>query len=255
MFQFLILGLMLALKSIITLENVKKKYAANTVLNDISCSFKENQTVAIIGKSGSGKSTLLRCINGMVIPESGSISVFGKRINYDQLPELRQKIGYAVQGVGLFPHLNIQDNITILAKLRNWTKSQIEDRLNVVFELTQLEMDLLQRYPDSLSGGQQQRVGLARALFLDPDILLLDEPFGALDPLTKLDVQSQFLNMKSALQKTVVIVTHDMDEAIKLSDQIIIIDNGEIRKTVNTKQMIIDLNGKSPNSYLLELLQ
>lgn len=214
-----------------------------------------HQTYAIIGKSGCGKSTLLRSINGLTIPDSGTISVFDTPIDYSTLPQLREKIGYAVQGIGLFPHLSIKDNISLLAQLRGWSASKIDERLSEVCELTHLDQAFLKRMPSELSGGQQQRAGLARAFMMDPELILLDEPFGALDPLTRIGVHQQFKEIKQHLQKTIVLVTHDMDEAVSLADEILIMDNGQIKHQLSIEQMIASLKGKSPNHYLLEMLK
>ena len=240
---------------IVEFKSVDKHYGNLQVLNSISNTISENKSIAIIGKSGCGKSTLLRCINGMIKPESGSVRVFGEEIDYSNLAPFREKIGYSVQAVGLFPHMTVHENITLLAKLRAWKNDNIEKRIKEVSELTQLDYALLNRFPKELSGGQQQRVGLARALFMDPKLILLDEPFAALDPLTKIDVHQQFNKIRNSVHKSIVLVTHDMAEAITLADEIFIMDAGKIIKVIETTSMLRELNGKSPNDYLLEFLK
>jgi osmoprotectant transport system ATP-binding protein len=185
-------------------------------------------TTAIVGTSGSGKSTLLQIINGLVRPSAGTVHVFGRPIDYGLLPELRRQIGYAVQGTGLFPHLTAEKNITLLARLAGWSKDRSRARAQELMKLVGLPWDYAARYPFEMSGGQQQRVGLCRAMMLNPPIFLLDEPFGALDPVTRQEIHQEFLRLQSSEPRTIVLVTHDLREALKLAQRLVVLDRGHI---------------------------
>lgn len=210
----------------IVLENVSKFYNGEGALQDIHLSFTDDVTTAVIGPSGSGKSTLLQLINGLARPSRGKVLVFGREIDYQCLPELRRQIGYAVQGTGLFPHLTVEENITLLAKLTKWDPERIEARAEELMKLMNLPLSYAQRYPHELSGGQQQRVGLCRAMMLNPKIFLLDEPFGALDPVTRSEIHREFLRLQKSEARTIVLVTHDLREALKLAQRVVILDQG-----------------------------
>lgn len=212
----------------VVLENVSTFYGKAKALQDISLSFPDDVTTAVVGKSGSGKSTLLQLINGLVRPTSGKVFVFGREINYNRLPELRLKIGYAVQGTGLFPHLTVLENITLLAKLLKWDPDRITTRAEELMKLVDLPLDYARRYPHELSGGEQQRVGLCRAMMLNPKIFLLDEPFGALDPITKDEIHQEFLKLQRVEPRTIILVTHDLREALKLAQYLVILDGGRL---------------------------
>lgn len=212
----------------IALENVSTFYGEKKALQDIHLSFTDDVTTAVAGPSGSGKSTLLQLINGLVKPTYGKVLVFGKEINYNRLPELRLKIGYAVQGTGLFPHLTVEENITLLAKLTKWDPDRIKARAEELMKLVNLPLSYRERYPHELSGGEQQRVGLCRAMMLNPKIFLLDEPFGALDPITKNDIHQEFLKLQHFEPRTIILVTHDLREALKLAQYIVILDRGRL---------------------------
>lgn len=212
----------------ITLDHVSKSYGNETALHDVHLAFEENRTTAVVGTSGSGKSTLLQLINGLARPDRGTVSVFWEAIDYQRLPELRLRIGYAVQGTGLFPHLTVEQNITLLAKLTKWEPDRITARAEELMKLTNLPLTLRARYPHELSGGQQQRVGLCRAMMLNPKIFLLDEPFGALDPITRNEIHREFLHLQRSEPRTIVLVTHDLREALKLAQRIVILDRGRL---------------------------
>lgn len=212
----------------ITLDHVSKSYGTETALHDVHLAFEENRTTAVVGTSGSGKSTLLQLINGLARPDRGTVSVFWEAIDYQRLPELRLRIGYAVQGTGLFPHLTVEQNITLLAKLTKWEPDRITARAEELMKLTNLPLTLRARYPHELSGGQQQRVGLCRAMMLNPKIFLLDEPFGALDPVTRNEIHREFLHLQRSEPRTIVLVTHDLREALKLAQRIVILDRGRL---------------------------
>ena len=201
--------------SVIEFENICKSYNQTRVLKDVSLSLPEAQTTAIVGESGSGKSTLLQLVNGLIQPDSGILKIEGKKINYRSISSVRKKMGYVVQGAGLFPHLTIRRNITLLAQLSGWEPRLMDERCDELLNEFGLDADLSERYPHSLSGGQQQRVGLCRALMLDPRLLLLDEPFSALDPITRGSIYEQFLKVIRK-DKSIILVTHDINEACLL---------------------------------------
>jgi len=208
------------------LEHVTKFYAQEKALQDLSLTFVDDVTTAVVGPSGSGKSTLLQLINGLVRPNQGRVLVFGKPIDYGRLVELRRQIGYAVQGTGLFPHLTVEGNITLLAKLACWQQERIQARAEALMKLVNLPLAYARRHPHELSGGQQQRVGLCRAMMLNPRIFLLDEPFGALDPITRNEIHREFLRLQESEARTIVLVTHDLREARKLAQRLVVLDGG-----------------------------
>ncbi len=212
----------------IILNGVSKVYGKDAALRDVDLEFADSVTTAVVGPSGSGKSTLLQLINGLVRPSAGVVHVFGKPIDYGRLPELRRLIGYAVQGTGLFPHLTIERNITLLARLTGWDTDRIRGRARELMSLVGLPWDYAVRYPHELSGGQQQRVGLCRAMMLNPPIFLLDEPFGALDPITRGEIHQEFLRLQASEPRTMVLVTHDLSEALKLAQRMVVLDRGRI---------------------------
>src|SRR5260370_18869611 len=191
-------------------QGVSKSYGKEAALHDGDVAFVDGVTRAVVGPSGSGKSTLLQLINGLVRPSSGTVQVYGKPIDYDRLPELRRQIGYAVQGTGLFPHLTAFRNITLLARLVGWKPERIHSRARGLMERVGLPWTFATRYPHQLSGGEQQRVGLCRALMLQPPLFLLDEPFGALDPVTRNEFQQEVLRLQQSKPPPIVRVTHDL---------------------------------------------
>ena len=223
----------------IALEKVSKVYGDEKALQDIDLTFTDDVTTAVVGPSGSGKSTLLQVINGLVRPSRGTVSVFREPIDYGRLPELRLRIGYAVQGTGLFPHLTVEENITLLARLAKWDVEQIKARTEELMRLVNLPLSFAQRYPHELSGGQQQRVGLCRAMVLNPRIFLLDEPFGALDPITRNEIQREFLHLQQMEARTIVLVTHDLREALKLAQRLVVLDRGSLVQH-GTRQEILE---------------
>lgn len=215
----------------ITLEHVTKRYAKTGVVavNDVSLHVPEGVTVALIGPSGCGKTTTMRMINRLVDPTSGDILVNGENVTQVDPVLLRRHIGYVIQQVGLFPHMTIAQNIASVPKLLKWNPARIAQRTDELLHLVGLEPALmLDRYPTQLSGGQRQRVGVARALAADPPVLLMDEPFGALDPVARALLQTEFREILKRVRKTVVLVTHDLDEAARLSDRIAIMNAGRI---------------------------
>lgn len=219
------------------LRNITKYYNNVKVLDNINISIPENKITAIIGRSGSGKSTILKLINGLVKPSEGEIIIFGEEINYNSLNKLRLDIGYSVQGTALFPHMTVFENISLLARLNSRSKGEIDIRLKTLIKLVDISEDYLSKYPYQLSGGEQQRVGLCRAMMLNPKLFLLDEAFGALDPTTKSEIHKELIKIQKAEPRTIVMVTHDLQEAFKLADQIIIIEKGIIQQTGNKEEI------------------
>ncbi|MBT6032413.1 MAG: ATP-binding cassette domain-containing protein [Kordiimonadaceae bacterium] len=234
----------------VTFNNISKTYGDITVLDKVDLNITQNETTALVGESGSGKTTLLQIVNGLVRPTAGHVAIFDQKIDYDDLPSLRKKMGYAVQGAGLFPHMTVYENITVMAKLSGWNDEEINLRANFVIEVVDLMKELLERFPHNLSGGQQQRVSLCRAMMLNPPLLLLDEPFSALDPITKSYIHAEFEKLQKAEARTILLVTHDMEEAVKLAENIVVIQNGKIIQHGKTEDII-----NAPfNSYVEELL-
>ena len=213
----------------IQFEQISKSYKTNKVLNQVTFSIKSGSLVAIIGESGCGKTTLLKMINRLIKPTSGTIYIDDKSIGSMDEVALRRKIGYVIQQTGLFPHMTVKENIELIPKLEKMSSKDIEDNTRKLMQMVGLDCDeFLNRYPTELSGGQQQRVGVARAFATDPDIILMDEPFSALDPMTRSDLQDELVQLQAKLKKTIVFVTHDMDEAIKIADMICIMKDGDI---------------------------
>jgi len=224
--------------SSIAFDNVSKSYHQKIALKNISLTFQPDKTTAVIGPSGSGKSTLIQLINGLIRPDNGQVSVFDKKINYDNLSELRRRMGYAVQGTGLFPHLTVKKNITLLAVLENWKNDRISKRAEELVNLVNLPADYFNKYPHQLSGGEQQRVGLCRAMMLNPTIFLLDEAFGALDPITRSEIHAEFIKLQKLEARTIILVTHDLREAFKLADQVVILNEGQAEQIGTRKEIL-----------------
>ena len=214
----------------IQFENVSKRFKSNDeVLKNISFSINQGELVAIIGESGCGKTTLLKMINRLVKPSSGHIYIKGKDIMDLDEVELRRHIGYVIQQTGLFPHMTVRENIELIPKLQKADPGALAENTRKLMKMVGLDFDeFIDRYPTELSGGQQQRIGVARAFANDPDVVLMDEPFSALDPMTRSDLQDELVYLQSKLRKTIVFVTHDMDEAIKIADKICIMKDGVI---------------------------
>lgn len=212
----------------IEFQNVSYHVNGVQVLTDLNLHVARGETLVLLGRSGSGKTTTLKLVNRLVSPSSGKILVHGTLQNEIDVIKLRRGIGYVIQEVGLFPHFNVARNIGLLPKIEGWPEDRIRARVNEMLHLVGLPEDLATRYPHQLSGGQRQRVGVARALAADPAILLMDEPFGALDPLTRDDVQREFLLLQQRLQKTVVFVTHDLREALRLGSRIALMEAGKL---------------------------
>ena len=215
----------------IRFEHVSKSYpeASRPAVADLTFDVPDGAVCVLVGPSGCGKSTTLRMTNRLIEPDAGTISVDGRDVRDFAPEELRRHIGYAIQGVGLFPHWTVHENIGIVPWLLKWEQSRIDARVAELLDLVGLDAAHYDaKYPDELSGGEAQRVGVARALAADPPVLLMDEPFGAVDPLTRDRLQTEFLGIQQRLRKTVLFVTHDMDEAVKLGDRIAIMREGRL---------------------------
>ncbi len=212
----------------ISAENVSKTYAGQTALAPTTLTLTPGKTTVLIGPSGCGKSTLLRILIGLITPDTGRVVIGGTPLTPQNAETERHAIGYVIQDGGLFPHLTAAQNVALLAKFLGKPGGEIAPRMTKLAEMVQLPAESLSRYPSNLSGGQRQRVGLMRALMLDPPLLLLDEPLGALDPITRSELQTQLKDIFAHLSKTVVLVTHDMGEAAYFGDTIILMRSGEI---------------------------
>jgi len=213
----------------IELDNVSKSFGSEKAVDSISLDVPAGSLCVLVGTSGCGKSTTLRMINRLIEHSDGMIRIDGHPIRDFNEVTLRRRIGYAIQNTGLFPHWSVARNIGVVPRLLKWDKAQIRERVESLMALLGLAVEeFADKYPHQLSGGQAQRVGVARALAADPDILLMDEPFGALDPITRSGLQAELLRIQSRIRKTIVFVTHDMDEALRLADQIVVMQGGRI---------------------------
>lgn len=220
-------------EGIITLDHVIKNYGNTKVLDDISFSVEKGEFITIIGRSGCGKTTALKLMNGLVSPDSGHVLVRGKDVAECDQNELRRTIGYSIQNVGLFPHMTIAENIAYVPSISHmdgWKKEERKEKIANLLESVSLDPELAHRYPRSLSGGQKQRVGIARALASSPDILLMDEPFGAVDEITREALQDQILEIHKSRGVTIMFVTHDISEALKLGTRTLVLSNGHIEQ-------------------------
>jgi len=212
----------------ITFNRVSKIFNGKAAISNLSLHIEKGSFTVLIGTSGSGKSTTLKMINRLTEHDSGEISFAGEPIEQMDVRALRRRMGYAIQSIGLFPHWNVARNIATVPALLGWPAQKITTRIAELLTLLNLDPQLATRYPHQLSGGQQQRVGVARALAADPELLLMDEPFGALDPVNRQALQQEMLRIQRLSGRTVVLVTHDIDEALALADQLILMDNGEV---------------------------
>ncbi|EFC9650081.1 glycine betaine ABC transporter ATP binding protein YehX [Escherichia coli] len=222
----------------IEFSHVSKLFGAQKAVNDLNLNFQEGSFSVLIGTSGSGKSTTLKMINRLVEHDSGVIRFAGEEIRSLPVLELRRRMGYAIQSIGLFPHWSVAQNIAIVPQLQKWSRARIDDRIDELMALLGLESNLRERYPHQLSGGQQQRVGVARALAADPQVLLMDEPFGALDPVTRGALQQEMTRIHRLLGRTIVLVTHDIDEALRLAEHLVLMDHGEVVQQGNPLTML-----------------
>jgi len=222
----------------IEFRNVFYKVGATEVLSGLNLLVSPGETLVLLGRSGSGKTTTLKLINRLLSPSSGEVRVNGVSNAQADVIQLRRSIGYVIQEVGLFPHFTVGRNIGVVPAISGWPKERIQARVTELLQLVGLAPEMSSRYPHQLSGGQRQRVGVARALAADPQILLMDEPFGALDPLTRDDLQREFLSLQQKLNKTVVFVTHDLREALRLGSRIALMEAGRLITTLRPQEFL-----------------
>jgi osmoprotectant transport system ATP-binding protein len=237
----------------IVFDHVSKTYpgAAQPAVDDVSLDVADGQVVVLLGTSGSGKTTLLKMVNRLYEPTSGRIVVEGVEVHALPVTELRRRIGYVIQQIGLFPHWTVAQNVATVPRLLQWDRPRIEQRVDELLELVGLPPATYRaRYPAQLSGGQQQRVGIARALAADPDILLMDEPFGAVDAITRARLQEEFLTLQERTHKTVLFVTHDVEEALRLADRLVVMDAGKVLQHGTP----FDVISQPANAFVAELV-
>lgn len=217
--------------TIIRFEHIGKTFGENVVLQDFNLDIHKGEFLTVIGSSGSGKTTMLKLINGLSVPTSGRVLIDGKDISRENQTLLRRNIGYVIQGIGLFPHMKVKANIAYVPNLLNRRdKERTRQAVERLIELVGLDKEMLDRYPSELSGGQRQRVGIARALAANPEILLMDEPFGAVDEITRQMLQNEIARIHRELGVTIVFITHDIKEALKLGSRVLVMDHGKIEQ-------------------------
>jgi osmoprotectant transport system ATP-binding protein len=216
--------------AVVELRDVSKRYASGVhALDRVGFAVESGRVLVLLGTSGSGKTTALKTVNGLVTPEAGEVTVLGRRVAAWDGVELRRRIGYVIQEVGLLPHLTVRENVELVPRLLGWPPERRQERSRELLALVGLQPERHgQAAPSQLSGGERQRVGLARALAADPPLLLMDEPFGALDPLTRRRLQDEFKDLQRRLGKTVLLVTHDVPEALRLADEVVVMDLGRV---------------------------
>jgi osmoprotectant transport system ATP-binding protein len=231
-------------------KDVSHFYGQRKVLDNLDFSFDENKITVILGRSGSGKSTLLQMINGLLFPSQGIVKVFGDEIDYNRIYELRRSIGYSVQGSGLFPHMTVFENIALLPKIITQSIDEIMPRIDHLMKFVGLDLRFKDKYPYQLSGGEQQRVGICRAMILNPKIFLLDEAFGALDVMTRNEIHEELLALQNEEPRTIILVTHDVREALKLADKLIILEKGKVQQYAHPEQIIKNPANKNVETFL-----
>ena len=242
--------------TVIEFENVSKSYEKDKpVIKNLDLKVKRGEFITILGTSGNGKTTLLKMVNCLEKKTSGSLKVLSKEIENWDKSELRRKIGYVVQSIGLFPHLNTEENISYVLTLQNKSSEEKRKKAEELLELLNLPHDYLKKYPRELSGGEQQRVGIARALASSPEIMLMDEPFGALDEINRRKLQEQVKKLQKELGLTIMLVTHDIEEAFTLGSRIIIMHNGKIEQIGTKEEYYQSENTKFVNEFLSEKLK
>ncbi|MGC0152874.1 ABC transporter ATP-binding protein [Chromobacterium vaccinii] len=223
----------------IEISAVNKSFHGWQAVSELTLNVAAGELAVLVGSSGSGKSTTLKMLNRLLEPDSGEIRIAGRDIREQPPALLRRHIGYAIQSVGLFPHWTVEENIAAVPRLLGWPRQRIRDRVDELLALLQLPADFRRRYPQQLSGGQQQRVGVARALAADPDVLLMDEPFGALDPVTRASLQQELARIHRLSGKTIVLVTHDIDEALLLGQRIAVMDQGRLLQQGSPRDILL----------------
>lgn len=225
------------MKRIIEYKNIGKAYNGKWIVRNFNLCINEGDFVCIVGTSGSGKTTLLKMINGLLRPDEGEVMILGKNVLHEDLISLRRKIGYVIQGNGLFPHMTVSENIGYVPRLENIEYRTIDEIVDKMLGLVGLSVDIKEKYPDELSGGQQQRVGIARAYANTPFILLMDEPFGAVDSITRYQLQQDLKEIHKQTNCTIIFITHDIHEAFKMGTHILVMDAGEIQQYGTTKEV------------------
>jgi osmoprotectant transport system ATP-binding protein len=228
--------------AVVSLEHVSKRYGpagGPLAVSDLSLTIPAGEICVLVGPSGCGKTTTMKMINRLIEPTDGRITIDGEDVMALPAVELRRRIGYVIQQVGLFPHLTVAENVAVVPRLLRWPEARIQDRVKELLDLVRLEPSYRDRYPAALSGGERQRVGVARALAADPPLMLMDEPFGAVDPILRERLQNEFLRLQARVRKTIVFVTHDVDEAIKMADRIAILQRGGILAQYDTPDAIL----------------
>ena len=239
------------MNQIIEYKNIGKSYQGKWVVRNFNLTINEGDFLCIVGTSGSGKTTLLKMINGLVVPDEGDITINGIRVIDQDIISLRRKIGYAIQGDGLFPHMTVADNIGYVPKLDGTPKKEVDTIVNRMLSLVGLPLDSKGKYPKELSGGQQQRVGIARAYANSPKILLMDEPFGAVDSITRYQLQEDLKQIHKQTDCTIVFITHDMHEAFKLGTHILVMHEGKIQQYGTTEEV----KNYPNNEYVKQLIE
>lgn len=223
----------------IEIRNLTKKFDDTLAVDSLSFKVETGQTLALIGSSGSGKTTTLRMINRLIEPDAGQILVNDEDLTHQPLEQVRRRMGYVIQNMGLFPHYTVAENISVVPNLLHWEKQRTRERVRSLMEHVGLSPnEFAEKYPDQLSGGQQQRVGLARALAANPPIILMDEPFGALDPITRLHIRREVLQLDEFADKTIILVTHDVEEAFEMGDWVCLLDKGEMQQFGTPKELL-----------------
>lgn len=235
----------------ISVRQLSKHYNQQIAVDRISFDVNEGETLIILGSSGCGKTTTLKMLNRLIEPTSGDVAVNGVNIKKQSPEQLRRGIGYVLQNTGLFPHYTIEQNIAIVPNLLKWDKAKTTERMHELMQKLHLQTEMLRQYPSQLSGGQQQRVGLARALIADPPVLLMDEPFGALDNITRTRIQTEFKELDELKRKTIVMVTHDVQEAFELADRICLMDQGHIIQIGKPQELLF----KPANDFVKQFLE
>jgi osmoprotectant transport system ATP-binding protein len=237
---------------VITFDGVTKRFADGTVgVDNLSMEIGQGEVVVLVGPSGCGKTTTMRMVNRMITPTSGTLTVDGRNVMDVDPAELRRGIGYVIQQIGLFPHRTIGENIATVPQLIGWDKARTRSRVTELVELVGLSTAVLDRFPHQLSGGQRQRAGVARALAADPPIMLMDEPFGAVDPIVRTRLQDEFLRLQATVRKTIVFVTHDIDEAIRMGDRIAIMSEGGHLEQLDTPAQLL---AEPANDFVVDFL-
>jgi osmoprotectant transport system ATP-binding protein len=235
---------------IVEFDNITHRFGAQQVFTGLNLALPRGETTAVVGTSGSGKSTLLGLINGLLYPGEGQVRVFGAPVPYTSLTGFRHRIGYAVQGTGLFPHLSVADNISLMARLTGWSSTATAARVAELMDLMALDEGLARRFPHELSGGQQQRAGICRAVMLKPELLLLDEPFSGVDPLTRADIHARFQELSGRAVSSAVLVTHDMAEAVALASYLVVLQEGQVAQAGGSDLVL----ARPANDYVAQLM-